>query len=66
MSLKSAACLALTGTSLLTFVLLVHLVMDGWGVLNSVVPVFRLGASIIHAFAGLSVAMFLYMFYKQA
>lgn len=43
--------LALAGTSLLTFVLLVHLVMDGWGVLNGVMPVLRLGASLIRAFA---------------
>ena len=36
MSLKRAACLALTGPSLVTIVLLVHLVMDGRG--TSTVP----------------------------
>ncbi len=65
MSLKSAACLALTGTSLLTFVLLVHLVMDGWGFFNGVLPILRLGASIIRAFAGVSAVIFLYAFYKK-
>ncbi len=65
MSLKAAACLALTGTSLLTFVLLVHLLMDGQGYLNGVVPVMRLGASIIRAFAGVSAAIFLYAFYRK-
>jgi hypothetical protein len=66
MSLKNAACLALTGASLLTFVLSVHLVMDGWGLLNGVVPVVRLLASLVRMFAGLSAAIFLYVFYKKA
>ena len=66
MSLKNAACLALTGASLLTFVLSVHLVMDGWGMLNGVLPVVRLLASLVRAFAALSAAVFLYVFYRQA
>ena len=66
MSLKNAACLALAGTSLLTLLLLVRLVMDGWGLLNGVLPVVRLLASLVRAFAGLSAAVFLYVFYKKA
>jgi hypothetical protein len=66
MSLKNAACLALTGASLLTFVLSVHLVMDGWGLLNGVLPVIGLLASLVRACAGLSAAVFLYVFYKKA
>ena len=66
MNLKNAACLALAGTSLLTLLLLVRLVMDGWGLLNGVVPVVRLLASLVRAFAGLSAAVFLYVFYKTA
>jgi hypothetical protein len=65
MSLKNAACLALTGTSLMTIVLLVHLVQDGWGFSNGIAPVARLGASIIRAFAGVGVSIFLYTFYKK-
>ena len=65
MSLKSAACLALTGTSLVTIVLLVHLVQDGWGFFNGVLPALRLVASIIRAFAGFSVSIFLYVYFKK-
>jgi hypothetical protein len=65
MSLKNAACLALTGASFLTFVLLVHLVMDSWGVFYGGVPAIHLGASLIRAFAGLSMAVFLYTFYRK-
>jgi hypothetical protein len=65
MSLKNAACLALAGTSLLTLLLLVRLVMDGSGFLNSVLPVVPLLASLVRAFAGLSVTVFLYVFYKK-
>ena len=65
MSLKNASCLALTGTSLVTIVLLVHLVQDAWGFFDGVLPVFRLGASLIRTFAGVSVSIFLYTFYKK-
>jgi len=65
MSLKNTACLALAGTSFLTFVLLVHLVIDGWGFFTGGVPAIHLGASLIRAFAGLSMAIFLYAFYKK-
>jgi len=66
MSLKNAACLALTEASLLTLLSLMRLVMDGWGLLNGVLPVVRLRASLVGAFAGLSAAIFLYVFYKKA
>jgi hypothetical protein len=44
----------------------VRLVVDGWGLLNGVLPVVRLLASLVRAFAGLSAAVFLYVFYKKA
>ena len=65
MGLRYSACLALTGTSLLAIVLIVHLVLDGWGVLNGVLPVIRLGASLIRVFASVSLAVFLYEFYRR-
>ncbi len=65
MSIKNAVCLALAGTTLLSFVLLVHLVMDGWGFFNGVVPVVRLGASVIRAFASVTMAVFLFSVYEK-
>ena len=65
MSLKSAALLALIGTSLLAFVLLLGLVRDVWGVVNGVVPAITLLTSLIHALAGVTVAVFFYVFHKE-
>jgi hypothetical protein len=48
MSLKSAALLALIGTSLLAFVLLLGLVRGVWGVVDGVVPAITLLTSLIH------------------
>jgi hypothetical protein len=64
MSLKSAALLALVGTSLLTLVLLVGLVRDIWGVVNGVVPAIGLLVALVHALAGMSLAVFFYIFHK--
>ena len=64
MSLKSAALLALAGTSLLTFVLLVGLVRDISGVLNGIVPAITLLVSLIHALAGVTLVVFFYVFHK--
>ena len=64
MNVKNAALLALTGTSLLTLVLLVHLVLDGWVFFNGVVVVMRLGASLIRAFAAASLAVFFWTFQR--
>jgi hypothetical protein len=64
MSLKSAALLALVGTSLLTFVLLVGLVRDIWGVVNGVVPAIGLLVALVHALAGMSLVIFFYIFHK--
>lgn len=64
MSVKTAALLALAGTSLLTFVLLAGLVANGWGLLNGVVPAVTFRASLIHALAGASVVVFFYVFHK--
>jgi hypothetical protein len=64
MSLKSAALLALVGTGLLTLMLLAGLARDVWGVVNGVVPAIRLLTSLIHALAGVSLAVFFYVFHK--
>jgi hypothetical protein len=64
MSLKSAALLALVGTSLVTLVLLVNLAGDGWALLDGVVPLVRFVTSLIRALAGVSVVVFLYVFQK--
>jgi hypothetical protein len=64
MSLKSAALLALVGTSLLTFVLLAGLIGNGWGLLDGVVPLVRFVTSLIRALAGASVVVFFYVFHK--
>jgi hypothetical protein len=64
MSLKDAALFALVGTDLLTLVLLAGLARDVWGVVNGVVPAIRLLTSLIHALAGVSLAVFFYVFHK--
>ena len=64
MTLKNAALLALVGMSLLTALVLVHLAIDIWGVLNGAVPAIRLLASLIRALASMGVAVFFYVFHK--
>jgi hypothetical protein len=65
MALKNAALLALVGTGLLTVLLVAHLIIDIWGVLNGVVPAIRVLTSLIHVLASLSVAVFFYVFQKE-
>jgi hypothetical protein len=64
MSLKNAAFLALVGMILVTILLMADLIGDVLGVVRGLIPVVRLLTSIIYAFAGLGVVVFLYAFHK--
>jgi hypothetical protein len=64
MSLKSAAFFALIGMTLLTVLLAVGFIRDFLGLLSGVVAAMALLISLIHLLASLSVAVFLYVFYK--
>jgi hypothetical protein len=64
MNLKNAAFLALAGMVLVTLLLVFGFIGDVLGVARGVVPAMRLASSFIYAFAGFSVAVFLYFFHK--
>jgi uncharacterized membrane protein len=64
MTLKTAALLALVGMSLLTAVLLTHLIIDAEGWIHDVVPAMRLLATLIYVLASLSVTVFFVVFQK--
>jgi len=64
MTLKHAALFALIGMALLTVLLAIGFIRDFSGLLSGVVAVRALLESGIHLLAGLSVAVFLYVFYR--
>jgi len=64
MTLKNAAFLALVGMILVTILLIAGLIADVSGVVRGLIPAMKLLTSFIYAFAGLSVTVFLYAFYK--
>jgi hypothetical protein len=64
MSLKSAALFALIGMTLLTVLLAMGFIRDFSGLLSGVVAAMAFLISLIHLLASLSVAVFLYVFYK--
>jgi hypothetical protein len=64
MTLKNAALLALIGTILITLLLVWTFVFNVVNVLRSLVPALTLFSSFIYAFAGLSVAVFFYVFHR--
>jgi len=64
MTLKSAALLALIGTSLLTIVLAVGFIVSLTGFLHGVVSAISLLASFIRVFATLTLAVFFWVFHK--
>jgi hypothetical protein len=64
MSLKNAALLALVGMVVLTLLLVGHLVVNIWGVLNGVVPAIRLLTSLVYVLASVGVTVFFYVFNK--
>jgi hypothetical protein len=65
MRLKNAAFLALVGAILLTILLVFGFVNDTLGVARGIVPAMRLPVSLIEAFAGVTAAIFLYVFYRD-
>lgn len=64
MTLKNTAFLALVGMVLVTILLIAGLIGDVLGVVRGLIPTMRVLTSLIHAFAGLSVVVFLYAFHK--
>jgi uncharacterized membrane protein len=64
MSVKSAALLALVGTGLLTLVLLVRLVMDGWSLFNGAISAGTFFAALVYALTGVSQAVFFWVFQR--
>lgn len=65
MRLKSAVFLALVGAILLTILLVFGFVNDTLGVVRGLIPPVRLFASLIETFAGVTAAIFLYVFYRD-
>lgn len=64
MKLKSAALLALIGSVLLAALLLWDLLFTVVGVARGLAPADKILSSLIHAFTGLSIAVFFYVFHK--
>jgi hypothetical protein len=64
MTLRNAAFLALVGMILATTVLMTGLIGDVLGVVRGLIPAMGLLTSVIYAFAGLSMVVFLYAFHK--
>jgi hypothetical protein len=64
MTLRNAVLLALVGVILATIVLVLEFTGDLIGVVRGLLPAMRLVTSFIYAFAGLSAAVFLYVFHK--
>jgi len=65
MTLKSASFLALCASILLAALLLVSLIWNIVGVLRGLIPALTLFSSVVYAFAGLSAAMFFYVFHVK-
>ena len=64
MTLKNTSFLALVGMVLVTILLIAGLITDVSGVVRGLIPAMRLLTSLIYAFAGLTVALFLFAFHK--
>ena len=64
MTLKNTALLALVGMSLATILLVAGFIGDVFDVVRGLIPAMRLLTSLIYAFAGLSMVVFLYAFHK--
>lgn len=65
MSLKSASLLALCGSILVAALLVMSLIWNLVSVARGLSPAVTLFSSIIYAFAGLSVALFFYVFHVK-
>jgi hypothetical protein len=64
MNLKSAAFFALVGMALLTLLLAVTFIRDVVSLLAGAIAALAVLISLVHLLASLSVAVFLYVFYK--
>jgi len=64
MTLKSAAFFALIGMTLLTVLVAVGFIRDVTGVLAGAIAAIALLKSLIHLLASVSVAVFLFVFYR--
>ena len=64
MTLKNAAFLALVGMILVTILLVAGFIGDVLAIVRGLIPAMRLLTSLIYAFAGLSMVVFLYAFHK--
>ena len=64
MTLKNAALLALVGVILATIVLVAGFIGDVFAVGRGLIPATKLLASLIYAFGGLSLAVFLWAFHR--
>jgi hypothetical protein len=64
MTLKTASLLALVGTGLLAILLAAHFILDLTNAASGLIPAIQVLTSLIHALAGVSVAVFFYVFYK--
>ncbi len=65
MTLKNAAFLALIGTLLLAILLVMGLINDVLGVARGLIPPLRLLTSLIETFAGVTAAVFFYVFHRS-
>jgi predicted neutral ceramidase superfamily lipid hydrolase len=65
MRLKNAVFLAFVGVVLVTILLVFGFVNDTLGVARGIIPPMRLPVSLIEAFAGVTSAIFLYVFYRD-
>lgn len=65
MSFKTFAFLAFLGMLVLTVLVIADLVRDIYGVLRDVVPTVRLVRSLVYAFASVTAAAFLFVFYRR-
>ena len=65
MNLQGSSLFAFAGTGSLAFLLLVQLIMNGWGLLDGVVSAIAFVIALIHAFAAVSLAVFFWVFQKS-
>jgi hypothetical protein len=64
MNLKNAAALAFIGTLLAAALLVWNLVFDVLNVVRGLIPATTLFSSLLYAFAGVSLAVFFFVFQK--
>ena len=65
MTLKNAALLAVIGVALLTLLLAMDFINTFLGVMRDIVPMMAMLRVLIYLLAGLSLVVFLYVFYKR-